>query len=500
MILLVATFLVLSLTAFADWKDDLRAFFQRSGYVVGVRNNEVLLDMGKQLVREGEELKVLREGGEIKHPVTGQVLGREETVVAVVRVVSVKENYSVAKVEKGRDIKVGDRVKVDAQAVCYEGSEEGFFKVSSVLENVKRGKDCRYVIKEFPDGFGVELEGRPIAFFQSQGTQILQPRATIQDINILVRSKYVKQLPGIPISADTGDLYGNGKDNLVVLYQGRLEVYEMAKNDLIRRSSFSLPAGTAVSVYVAPLGREKTAYVIVNMISGGKASSLILKAVGDSLIPVVKDIPYLMAVLDKNRPTETFVGQSFSSDEMWGKVVKLSLEGGVLKEAGNFPAPRGFRIDGAFYYGHYLLFTDSSGRVRVFDGDNEVFSTEDIAGGSYSYVELNIGESKLNLLFYPRGVVAKVLDFNVALVPRNVRSEVFKFLDVVKFSRGELFLLGEKGKDLIVMKSLRGGNWEEAIQAVVTTRDGRVFVLTGRTGTVPVQNRGDVYELEFRLL
>jgi len=47
---------------------------------------------------------------------------------------------------------------------------------------------------------------------------------------------------------------------------------------------------------------------------------------------------------------------------------------------------------------------------------------------------------------------------------------------------------------------VRGSEFVEAIQSVVSTRDGRVFVITGRVGTIPVQNKGEIYELEFRLL
>ena len=77
---------------------------------------------------------------------------------------------------------------------------------------------------------------------------------------------------------------------------------------------------------------------------------------------------------------------------------------------------------------------------------------------------------------------------------------VQRFLDILKYSRGELFILGEKRKDLIFIKPLRGGNFEEAIQAVLTTKDGRILVITGRTGTLAIQNRGDVYEVELRAL
>lgn len=52
----------------------------------------------------------------------------------------VGQNFSVARLVEGKDVRVGDRAKVDIKRVCFEGSEEGFFLASSVLPKVERGK------------------------------------------------------------------------------------------------------------------------------------------------------------------------------------------------------------------------------------------------------------------------------------------------------------------------------------------------------------------------
>jgi len=221
--------------------------------------------------------------------------------------------------------------------------------------------------------------------------------------------------------------------------------------------------------------------------------------VGGVFVPVVKDVPYLFGVLDKSRPKETFLGQRFETGNGFGNVVRLSLEGDRLRETGAFLAPRGFRIDSAFYYKNYLVFVDSAGRLKVFEGDSEVYSSEVGFDGSYASVELTV-EGRGNFVFYPKAGVVNVLNFNFALVPKNTAGSILKFLDVLKFSRGELVMLGEKKKSLIFSKTVRGSEFVEAIQSVVSTKEGRVFVITGRVGTIPVQNKGELYELEFRFL
>jgi len=488
---LILALILVSLSFSDELRESLKAFFEREGYIVKVEGEKVLVDIKN--LRDGEELTVLREGKEIIHPITKQSLGREEERVGKVVVEQVGDKFSVGRLVEGKDIKVGDRAKVDVKSVCYEGSEEGYFLLSSVLKRVEKGKGCPYVVKEFERGYGVEFKGLAVAFFEKKVV------GTPEYINILARGKFIKQLRGLPVSADVGDVVGDGRDYLVILFPEKVEVYEIVKSDIVLRTSYSLPAGVAVSLAVARVGTEERDYIIVSMISGTRASSVILKMVGGVIAPVVKDVPYIMGVLDKSRPKETFLGQRFDDKVKFGSVVRLSLEGDRLQERGAFLAPRGFRVDSAFYYGNYLLFVDSSGRLKVFEGDGEVYSSEVGFDGSYSHAEITT-ETRERVIFYPRGAVVNILNFRLALVPKNTAGAVLKFFDVLKFSRGELVMVGERRKGLIFSNTVRGSEFLEAIQAIAATKDGRIFVIAGRVGTIPVQNKGELYELEFRLL
>ena len=64
----------------------------------------------------GVELVVLHEGDELKHPKTGEVLGKKEETVGRVRVEEVAEAYSVARVtsSRGSGIAPGDKARVSA--------------------------------------------------------------------------------------------------------------------------------------------------------------------------------------------------------------------------------------------------------------------------------------------------------------------------------------------------------------------------------------------------
>ncbi len=92
------------------------ALFPRvSGEVVEVQGTSVTLSVGKRDgVVPGLELSLFREGRELRHPKTGELLGKTEKAVGRVRVVEVAEAYSIGTVEKGADVAAGDVARISA--------------------------------------------------------------------------------------------------------------------------------------------------------------------------------------------------------------------------------------------------------------------------------------------------------------------------------------------------------------------------------------------------
>ena len=225
-------------------------------------------------------------------------------------------------------------------------------------------------------------------------------------------------------------------------------------------------------------------------------SSAIVKVVGGTPVVVKENVPYFLAVLDKSRPVETFIGQRFDGRNLWGEVKKLKLSGEEVVEEGNFAVPSGFRADSAVMKGDILVFTDIDGYLRVFEGDRLLLSERDF-GGSYTTAELpGTYEDDNKYVFNPRHFTFKIGRKDYVGVVKNVTSPVYRFLDVTKFSEGEVYVLTRNRKGVMELKKVRGKKFEEAIQVVVRTRDDRIFVITGRTGTLPLQNRGDLFEIE----
>jgi hypothetical protein len=87
------------------------------GDILKVDGSQVTLSIGQRDgVVAGVELVVVHEGEELKHPKTGEVLGKKEETVGRVRVEEVAEAYSAARVitSRGSGITPGDKARVSS--------------------------------------------------------------------------------------------------------------------------------------------------------------------------------------------------------------------------------------------------------------------------------------------------------------------------------------------------------------------------------------------------
>lgn len=475
------------------------------GDILEVKGKTVYISLGEDKVRPNEIFDVKEKSGGILSPLNSIIGNESYKTVGKIKIIEVHKNYSVGEIIEGSSVHKGDKAYLYAPSVCFEGSEESFYELAGTVAIAQKGKDCPIIVKEFEKGFGISYRGQPIGFIPKESetninTASLKP-SDIRDLHIIVTSKLVKSLGTIPLSATIGDFYGNGKDYLAVLTHSRLIVYQVLKGDLTEISSMDLPAGTPISVSSGKIGNSKQSYIIVNMFSGEEPNSFIAKMVGDSIVKVAKDIPYIMAVLNKNKPISTFYGQEFTASKQWGTTYLLGLKDDKVMKIMPVNVPAGFTIDSASIYKNYLIFIDRSSRVRVFKNGREIYSSEEGYGGSYTFVNIPfVNNTSLKFVFNPKGAPSNIVGIPVFLVPKNKRSSIEKFFGITKYSYGELAALFMPKKDVIELKTLRGATFEEAIQAIVTTKDGKVFILTGSTGTIPFQNNGDIYEVSFRVL
>ena len=104
------------MTALVDQLLDLFPKFE--GEVLEVRPGALTLGAGSKAgARTGLDVELFREGREIKHPRTGETLGRAEDVLGLARITQAQESLAMATPPAGVEIKPGDRFRVAAGKV-----------------------------------------------------------------------------------------------------------------------------------------------------------------------------------------------------------------------------------------------------------------------------------------------------------------------------------------------------------------------------------------------
>jgi hypothetical protein len=96
--------------------DQVQALFPKvDGEVIEVQSSTVTLALGsKDGLVAGVELALYRQGRELKHPKTGEVLGRTEQQLGRLVVQQVFEAYSTGSVGTGSEVQPGDRARISA--------------------------------------------------------------------------------------------------------------------------------------------------------------------------------------------------------------------------------------------------------------------------------------------------------------------------------------------------------------------------------------------------
>jgi hypothetical protein len=82
------------------------------GYVIRINGTELIIDVGRNGgMKKGMKCVIYKEGAPIKHPITGEILGKETNVIGEVLVTDAFDKYSVAKQLSvvGGAISIGDK-------------------------------------------------------------------------------------------------------------------------------------------------------------------------------------------------------------------------------------------------------------------------------------------------------------------------------------------------------------------------------------------------------
>ncbi|MGC8926105.1 MAG: FG-GAP-like repeat-containing protein [Calditerrivibrio sp.] len=384
-------------------------FTSSSGIVVAVDKENVTIDIGETSgAFVGKIYKVYRDGAEIKHPITGAILGKKRSYVATIKIIDIFDKMSIGSViDKKDEIHVSDSV-VSERPV----------KVSYEFLNFE--KRIEYILNDELSKTNLLITDKnsPIKIvFDQQKDGIIK-------VDILVNNKTIKNIffADVNIGDERGKAYG-------------------ATSDLVRSDLMSYDLKTIAIGYVKKDGKEyiitadkKTVYIfyfdgkgfnkvdeikgdfsdiqsvetadlngngvdeiyISNVYENKEARSYVYEYSEDGKFKQIgKTIPFLIRSIMENGKKKIVVQRVSRGGEYLGGISYLNYAGGEFS--------RGEAIDNSENLGIYgfgysdidgdgkkeLIWVDDEFRLRVYKGKQEIYRSVEIFNQTPLYFLMN---------------------------------------------------------------------------------------------------------------
>ncbi|MCX8083503.1 MAG: VCBS repeat-containing protein [Calditerrivibrio sp.] len=307
--IVISLLLSLSMSAEARFEGLIKSldeyFSAENGIVIAVDGNMVTTDIGlEQGAFVGKIFKVFREGQEIKHPITGVVLGKKKTYLGTIRIKDVFDKYALAEViDKTADIKVADQV-----------ISEKPVKVDTAFLNFN--KRIEFLLTD-------ELSKSKILIFDKQSPVKLnfyQQENGVIKTDVVVNDKIVKTIlfSDVNVGDDRTKAFG-------------------ATTDLVRSEMFSLDLKT---VTVGKVFKDNNDYVI----AADSKNVYIFKFDGNKFLKVAEirgefdDIQSVETIdLNKNGIDEIYISNIYENKEARSYIYELNNEGKFVKVGSHHP-------------------------------------------------------------------------------------------------------------------------------------------------------------------
>jgi hypothetical protein len=250
-------------------KDETMLYFvPLNGKITAVDGNKVVMKIdSKSPVKPGTRIKLLREGAPFIHPITKETLGKVEATVGKVEIIEFQQESSSGIVVEG-EAKEGDRVRISETKIkmvfCQDKNvdwylaDEYYRKLKAtgkiemtdtsletgddkkLLEEAKKlGAEVALLLTTKPAGDKTLM--RQQAFWVSDGSKFIDTEITI-DVAFAKELKFGDELftprsgeailkynlPGSAKFVAAGDIFGDGKQEIVISTGSNIRVYTLA--------------------------------------------------------------------------------------------------------------------------------------------------------------------------------------------------------------------------------------------------------------------------------
>ncbi len=532
------------------------------GYIVQLTPQGVVLDCGRDRgVLSGDVFSVVVAGSPLVHPRTGKVIGRQDRLVALLKVVRVDAAYSVAvplsryrgaRLLRGQQVKraggqrllfidasgtnaaLYSRLKASNSRVIWEEYNRGL-QFRSLLNNpaalLKTGNDLFLVadqrmaylynadyelmtsvpLAELNRRDGGLSGGAP-GFKAGDGLYSL---STADNERVLIPHYRKHDTISVVVkSMDMGDLTGDRQTEVVFTDGEKIYVYTLTQKGLKYRYRYHFDKwGAIMNLQVADVDGDRKDELIVNTIKeteDGFSSFIIAYRQGKFKV-IASNIPFAMGVIGGSSVARQgyFLGQVFAMETVFGpQVYRLTLKAGQIKSREAFAVPRGFRISGALFDDvngdgrRELCFINEQSFLEIYQGSKRLWISEERVGGSLNSIQVEVGTVKVSY--------TDKKEINVPLRALDLDGDGRKEMLLVKNTSSVSTGLGEygflnKGSVMLLKKSNVGfslrpltGKLEGPIQSL-NVLGKELFVTMVKRGNDMLKVTGDSYLLSFPL-
>lgn len=422
----------------------IRDFAPLSGYVVQSSGEEYLIDLGiGQGVAVGDLFTVVGPGATITHPVTGKVLGTEETRKGMLRLVRMKQGYSHSRpVGTVAGIKRGDVIHrfQDIPAIVwdYTGQGEQLAKELQTALPHLNWQDYAAAQQKRPASPARPATFSPALYFilTSQAVEVRAPdfklihsyptttsphpiqpapAATVAPaaapaLAVLppVMTGGVVQpggeplwnyatLKGTPVGVEAGDFDGDGRQEIAIAFADRMEIGRITAEGYQMMGAIRLAQGSqAYALDAVDLNKNGLPELYVSaMNTNGNPAGIGIEFRDKRFRATVTKIPWHLRRVALPGEGDMLLGQEHDSRgrEFAGPVFRIKRSGDQLVKGTDLSLPKRVNLYGfaAFISRGQTLYAciDDDGYLVIQTAKGEqLASSADTIGGTESYFEM----------------------------------------------------------------------------------------------------------------
>jgi hypothetical protein len=436
-------------TSIEEIANDIASYFPKvQGEVKAVQGDHLTIGLGsKNGLLPGVTLTLWRDGKEIHHPVTGQVLGFAEDEVGSVKVVGVADATCTAVLqEKLKDPQVGDKARITPKKISLallpvradhpeiiQGLQDrlsdlgrfsvlGNDKVDAFLKDRKQRDSS--LIKEMSKAYNLDVivafgiypsEGRKLLvtarLFYADEARPLDTVVAILDLKskndvfgdikpFFAPAKMEANLPELPFNARfmvAGDFEGNGSTRYVFSDGVKLHVYEKRQVGWLEEWTETVSPNSGeiqhINLDAADINGNGRPEIFVTAMQNGKILSFVFEF-RDGVYQRIAEIPGFVRVITYPGMGALLLGQDYDPRTFFsGQPRQYSWADGKYIAGPVFPLPRGVKLYGFVIAkvgetDPLIMAFDDKDHILVYSKDTVIWKSEE----TYPAVGLSVNK------------------------------------------------------------------------------------------------------------